>query len=70
MQLEAFLTQRLDELSSDIDITSINQFEGAGPGVVQTKPAVEGMLTPVTRARDMIQSSRIQQLFLIRGSEK
>ena len=30
VQLESFLTQRLDEVSSsDIDITSINQFEGA-----------------------------------------
>eukprot|EP00037_Helgoeca_nana_P031195 m.394450 g.394450 ORF g.394450 m.394450 type:complete len:547 (+) comp28344_c1_seq1:77-1717(+) len=70
IQLESFLLQRADELSQDIDITSINQFEGAKAGVVQSKPAVVAMLAPVMEALALLQGKRIQQLFLIRGSAK
>jgi len=70
IQIESFLLQRLDELSNEIDITSINQFEGAGKGVVQAKSAVQAMVEAVTRANDVIQSDALQRLFFIRGSEK
>eukprot|EP00035_Acanthoeca_spectabilis_P024239 m.452960 g.452960 ORF g.452960 m.452960 type:complete len:541 (-) comp20419_c0_seq1:50-1672(-) len=70
IQVESFLIQRLDELSNAIDSTSINQFEGAGPGVVQSKAAVETMLAAVAQARELLQSEKLQQLFRIRGSEK
>eukprot|EP00052_Salpingoeca_macrocollata_P026545 m.246956 g.246956 ORF g.246956 m.246956 type:complete len:572 (-) comp22590_c0_seq3:129-1844(-) len=71
LELEGFLAQRLDELRGAVDITAINQFQGASAVVQsQSSKTVQGMLDVVSAANKSLSSPRVQQLLTISSSPK
>ncbi|XP_072026690.1 CDK5 regulatory subunit-associated protein 3-like [Amphiura filiformis] len=71
LELEGFLTQRLNEMKDEADILSVNQFQSA-PAMLQMKTSKEvaAMLDLVKDILAIIMDSRTQHLFLIKNSPK
>ena len=71
LELEGFLQQRVEELSSKtLDITAINQFDGAGQAVVPPLKAVKSMLAAVGKASDILTSPKTSQVVMVASSSK
>ena len=71
LELEGFLQQRNEELSTDtFDITSINQFDGADSAVVPPLKAVKSMLAAVEKASSVLTSAKTAQVVMVASSSK
>lgn len=70
-ELEAFLQQRLSEMSSTEDILSANQFQAAPPTVqLQAAKDVEEMMLVVKNIIAEMSTVKMQHLYLIKNSPK
>uniref|UniRef100_A0AAY4CVK1 CDK5 regulatory subunit associated protein 3 n=1 Tax=Denticeps clupeoides TaxID=299321 RepID=A0AAY4CVK1_9TELE len=71
MELELFLSQRASEMSGEVDVVSMSQFQLA-PSIVQAQsvPRVQCMLGDVRRLLDRLTSVRMQHLFMIQASPR
>jgi len=71
LELSSFLEQRIAELSSPADVLSSAQFESAPAGLQQIDLAtVTNMQTEVTKILGNLNSSKMQELILIRSSPR
>uniref|UniRef100_A0A673BPU5 CDK5 regulatory subunit associated protein 3 n=1 Tax=Sphaeramia orbicularis TaxID=375764 RepID=A0A673BPU5_9TELE len=71
MELEVFLTQRLNEMSEEADIVAMSQFQLA-PSVIQgqSREHIQKMLSEVHGLLDRLTSLRMQHLFMIQASPR
>ena len=70
MQLEAFLSQRMSELSAPESAMTGNQFQGAPSDIQLDLGDVEVMLTKVEKITAQLTSVQMQHLLLIRSSPR
>ncbi|GMF18464.1 unnamed protein product [Phytophthora lilii] len=71
LELRAFLRQRLVELSSSDSIAFANQFQGSSPLLEQQSTSkIEEFQAAVDEAVSLLTSKRLQQLVLIKTSER
>uniref|UniRef100_H3HB95 Uncharacterized protein n=1 Tax=Phytophthora ramorum TaxID=164328 RepID=H3HB95_PHYRM len=71
LELRAFLRQRLVELSSNDSVAFANQFQGSSPLLEQQNGAkIEAFQASVDQAVSLLTSKRLQQLALIKTSER
>ncbi|KAH7491964.1 hypothetical protein PRIC1_002566 [Phytophthora ramorum] len=71
LELRAFLRQRLVELSSNDSVAFANQFQGSSPLLEQQSGAkIEAFQASVDQAVSLLTSKRLQQLALIKTSER
>ena len=68
LELDGFLLGRLDELGGKLDISAINQFEGAPAAVTPSPADVGAMSTAVAAARAAMTAPKLQQLLLLASS--
>ncbi|XP_034049442.1 CDK5 regulatory subunit-associated protein 3 isoform X2 [Thalassophryne amazonica] len=71
MELEVFLTQRMNEMGEEADVVAMSQFQLA-PSVIQSQTAkhIQEMLTEVRDLLDRLTSLRMQHLFMIQASPR
>ncbi|XP_071507330.1 CDK5 regulatory subunit-associated protein 3-like [Diadema antillarum] len=71
LEIQAFLTQRKTEMEGDTDVLSDNQFQTA-PQAIQSKTLTHvcGMLELVDTIHGRLTDTKMQHLFLLKGSPK
>ncbi|XP_077984097.1 CDK5 regulatory subunit-associated protein 3-like isoform X2 [Glandiceps talaboti] len=71
LELEGFLSQRLNEMKGESDVLSVNQFQSA-PAILQLVDSdrVKRMQSDVKDILNQLTSVKMKQLFLIRSSPK
>ena len=69
-QLEAFLSQRLQEMSCESDVMTTSQFQSAPSSLHVEVETVQNMLTAVQDILSHLTTVRMQHLFLIRSSPR
>lgn len=70
LELEAFLTQRLEEMREEGNVLSSNQFHSAPSSIQVTIETVTSMLTKAQGIERELTSVQIQHLMLIRNSPR
>ncbi|XP_071100814.1 CDK5 regulatory subunit-associated protein 3-like [Haliotis cracherodii] len=70
LELEAFLTQRLSEMSSEDDVLAGSQFQSAPSAIQIDASKVKDMLNKVKGILEQLTSVQMQHLLLIRNSPR
>ncbi|XP_065053892.1 CDK5 regulatory subunit-associated protein 3-like [Rhopilema esculentum] len=69
LEVESFLQQRLEELSSEGDILSAKQFQSAPTTIqIQSRDKVDAMLSKVSSILNDITSAKMQNLYRLKSS--
>ena len=69
LQLEAFLTRRIEEMKTE-DLLASSQFEGAPPVLHVNEDDLQGMLGEVKGIIDQLTNKRMHELILIRSAPR
>eukprot|EP00794_Sanderia_malayensis_P003100 gene3100-3567_t len=71
IELQSFLSQRLEEMSEEGDILSANQFQSASMVIQkQTKDKLRGMYTTVSDVIERLTSMKMQNLYRLKSSPR